>query len=77
MGKFGTQCCAFGCSKQRKKVKGDETTFRSDSEGTDDEESVKKEVFADISFISRPCILSYFCNICKKSSSKAKKKKNF
>ena len=42
MGKFGTQCCAFGCSKRRKKVKGDETTSRSDSEGTDDEESMLK-----------------------------------
>ena len=42
MGKFGTQCCAFACSKRRKKVKVDDTTFRSDSNGTDDEESELK-----------------------------------
>ena len=42
---------AFGCSKRRKKVKGEDTTFRRNSKGTDNEESdrVKKEVFADIS----------------------------
>ena len=49
MGKFGTQCCAFGCSKRRKKVKVDDTTFRSDSKGTDDEESELKRTFSDIS----------------------------
>ena len=37
MGKLGTQCCAFGCSKRRKNVKGD--LLRSDSEGSTDDES--------------------------------------
>mgnify|MGYP002803474780 len=37
MGKLGLQCCAFGCSKRKKKVKGD--FVRSDSEGSTDEES--------------------------------------
>ena len=46
MGKFGTQCCAFGCSKRRKKVNGDDTTFRSDGEGTDGEESELKRKFS-------------------------------
>ena len=45
MGKFGTQCRAFGCSKRRKKVKEDDTTFRSDSKETDDEESELKRKF--------------------------------
>ena len=43
MGKFGTQCCAFGCSKRRKKVKGNwRWRIR-----------VKKEVFADISLVTQ------------------------
>ena len=46
MGKFGRQCYAFGCSKRRKKVKVDDTTFRSDSKGSDDEESVLKRKFS-------------------------------
>ena len=46
MGKFDKQCCALGCSKGEKKVKGDDTTFRSDSEGTDGEESELKRKFS-------------------------------
>ncbi|XP_037797679.1 THAP domain-containing protein 6-like [Penaeus monodon] len=44
MAKRGTQCCAFGCSKRRKY--GNETEiFRSDSEGSDDDESMIKRNF--------------------------------
>ena len=43
MGKLGPQCCAFGCSKRRKSVKGD--LLRSDSEGsTDDESGLKRKL---------------------------------
>ena len=42
MGKNGTQCCAFGCNK-RKKRKQD--AIRSESEGTHDEESEPKRKF--------------------------------
>ena len=38
--KRGSECCAFGCSKRRKL--GDESCQRSDSEGSSDEESLKK-----------------------------------
>lgn len=38
MGKSGTQCCAFGCNK-RKKRRLEDGTCRTDSEGTEDEES--------------------------------------
>jgi hypothetical protein len=41
--KRGSECCAFGCSKQRKF--GDQTTERSNSEGSSDEESLKKQKF--------------------------------
>ena len=44
MGKNGTQCCAFGCNK-RKKRKSDATLVRSDSDGSDDEESAIKRKF--------------------------------
>ncbi|CAB3979235.1 DNA transposase THAP9 [Paramuricea clavata] len=37
MGKLGMQCCSFGCSKQKKNVKGD--LLRGDSEGSADDES--------------------------------------
>ena len=33
MGKNGTQCCAFGCNKRKRKT---------NSEGSDDSESVRK-----------------------------------
>ena len=36
----GTQCCAFGCTKRKK------TGVRSDSEGSDDEESAKKRLLS-------------------------------
>ena len=38
--KRGTKCCAFGCTKRKK------TGVRSDSEGSDDEESAKKRQFS-------------------------------
>ena len=41
MGKSGTECFAFGCSKRRKKLKEVENN-RSESDGTDDEESKTK-----------------------------------
>ena len=41
MGKNGTQCCAFGCNK-RKKKKGVLQELRSDSEGSADEQSEVK-----------------------------------
>ena len=44
MGKNGTQCCAFGCN-MRKKRKLDNATIRSDSDGSDDEESEVKRKF--------------------------------
>ena len=43
-GENGTQCCAYGCSKRRKKkVEGD--FIRSDSEGSEDEETAIKKQF--------------------------------
>ena len=44
MKKAGTQCFAFGCNK-RKRVKEDKDKPRSDSEGSDDEESSVKRKF--------------------------------
>lgn len=41
---FGTQCCAFGC-KKRKRKKEDENRLRSDSEGSEDDESHIKRTF--------------------------------
>lgn len=40
----GTQCCAFGCAK-RKKIGQNKGEPRSDSEGSDDEESTVKRKF--------------------------------
>ncbi|CAB4030215.1 Hypothetical predicted protein, partial [Paramuricea clavata] len=40
----GTQCCVFGCAK-RKKIGENKGESRSDSEGSDDEESVVKRKF--------------------------------
>ena len=44
MGKNGTQCCAFGCNK-RKKRKLEQEAARSDSEGSEDEESQIKRKY--------------------------------
>ena len=41
----GTQCCVFGCAK-RKKVGENKRNARSDSEGSDDEESAIKRQFS-------------------------------
>lgn len=40
----GTQCCVFGCAK-RKKIGENKGEARSDSEGSDDEESEVKRKF--------------------------------
>ncbi len=40
--KRGTQCCAFGCSKRKRKVENNACQIRSASEGSSDEESVRK-----------------------------------
>ena len=49
--KRGSECCAFGCSKRRKL--GDESCQRSDSEGSSDEESLKKtKIKKNISSVS-------------------------
>ena len=45
MANRGTQCCAFGCNKRRKQ-KLDVEELRSDSEGSADEESVRKRKFS-------------------------------
>jgi hypothetical protein len=45
MGKSGTECCAFGCSKRRKNLKGIKNNPRSDSDGSDDEESAIKRQY--------------------------------
>ena len=45
MGKVGIQCCAFGCSKRIKNVKGNDNTSQSYSEGPDDEEFRLKRTF--------------------------------
>ena len=45
MGKSGTECCAFGCSKRRKNLKGNKNNPRSDSDGSDDEESAIKRQY--------------------------------
>lgn len=42
MGKLGTQCSAFGCSKRKKSVKKEGELCRSESEGSSDEESGQK-----------------------------------
>ena len=42
MGKLGTQCSAFGCSKRKKSVKNKGELYRSESEGSVDEESGQK-----------------------------------
>jgi len=44
MGKNGTQCCAYGCSKIRKK-KVEVDFIRSDSEGSEDEGTAIKKQF--------------------------------
>ena len=45
MGKLGTECCAFGCSKRRKSFKTMENNQRSNSDGSDDEESSIKRQY--------------------------------
>ena len=42
MGKSGTQCCSLYCNKRKKQKENNE---RSDSEGSDDEESKMKRKF--------------------------------
>ena len=41
MGKQGTECVAYGCNKRKRNTK-DSNYVRSDSEGSDDEETSKK-----------------------------------
>lgn len=42
MGRLGMQCCAYGCSKRKKKT-GEQQ--RSDSEGSPDEETATKKQY--------------------------------